>query len=188
METTWSTSAYWNGFWGQFTIELFGGTLGSFIFLFLVLILLKPKVRIAGFLCKVNITTGKPLYIFKFVNLSFFPAHEVNVELHRIKRISMGNGQINHSYEKLSLNNSFISHIPKRPTFWQRNKSNLHCIIVQSSEDLDATLKDEMQGIVIKVSLKHGLSGLSNVFEYEYGNETDIKTGKFKPGTKFGII
>lgn len=187
METVWSTSAYWNSFWGQFTIELLGGILGSFIFLFLALILLKPKVRIVGFLCKLRTAIG-PLYLFKFINLSFFPAHEVNIELHKIKRIPMGNGQLNITYEKLNLNNSFISHIPRRPAFWRRNKSNLHCIIVRSSDDLNTILRDEMQGVVIKVSLKHGLSGLSNVFEYEYGSETDIKEGKFKPGMKFGIM
>jgi hypothetical protein len=188
METIWSISAYWNSFWGQFTIELLGGIIGSFIFLFMVLIFLKPKVRVAKFLCKLGTSSGNPLYIFKFVNLSFFSAHEVNIELLRIRRIPMGNGDINHEYEKLNLKNSFISHLPSRPTFWQRDKSNLHCIVVRSNDDLNAILKDEMQGVIIKVSLKHGLTGLSNVFEYEYGNEADIKTGKFKPGTKFGVI
>jgi hypothetical protein len=188
MKTILSETVLWDTFWGQIIIELTGGILGSFVFLFLVLIFLKPKIGIAEFLCKVNSSIGPSLYIFKFVNLSFFSAHEVTIKLHKIRRVPMGNGNINHEYERLQLKNSFISHIPRRPFFWQRNKSNLHCIIVRCGENLNEILRNEMQGITIKVSLKHGLTGLSNVFEYEYGNETDIKIGKFKPGTKFGVI
>jgi len=38
------------------------------------------------------------------------------------------------------------------------------------------------------ICLKHGLTGLSNVFEQDYANTNDIKHSKFKPGPKFDVI
>ena len=81
--------------------------------------------------------------------------------------------------------NGDISHIPHRLLFWGKNDANPHCITVRSEENLNQILSEESNGICLRVSLKHGLTGLSKVFEQEYGNEQDIKDGKFKPGTKF---
>jgi hypothetical protein len=186
--TSWSYSPHWGTFWGQFTIELTGGILGSFTFLFVVLIFLKPKVKIADFLCKIIPSQGEPYYIFKLVNRSFFDAHDLTIELHSIRRIPMGNGYINNEYSKLTLLNGHISQVPARPFFWRNNKANPHCIIVHSTENLNKILSNELHGIMLRVSLKHGLTGLSNVFEQEYANETEIKSGKFKPGSKFGVV
>lgn len=60
--------------------------------------------------------------------------------------------------------------------------------MVRTFEDLNEILNVEHNAIILRISLKHGLSGLSNVFEHEYGNVEDIKKGKFKPVTKFEIL
>jgi hypothetical protein len=177
---------FWSTLWGQLSIELFGGIAGAFIFLLLILIFLRPSIRIAGFLCQYNIN-GQQFFIFKFVNCSFFSAHEIKVELFKIRRIPMGAGAHNNEFEKLSIVNGSISHIPKRPFFWQKNLANPHCITVRSIEDISAILLDEMQAIIIKIHLKHGLTGLSRVFEQEFASPADVKMGKFRPGTKFAV-
>jgi hypothetical protein len=178
----------WSTFIGQLSMELASRILASFIFLFIVLFCFKPKIRIAGFLCKVQ-PVGQPhYYTFKFVNVSYFSAHDVKVELHMLKKIPMGGGEFNNTYTKLSIVNGDISHISGRSIYLKKQAHNPHCIIIRSMEDLHRILSDELSAILLKVSLKHGLTGLAKVFEQEYGNEEDIKKGKFKPGTKFCVI
>ncbi len=185
--TAWQRSDYWSTFFGQFWIELIGGTIAALIFLFLVLYFFKPKIRICHFLCKTSVNQ-QTVYIFKFVNKSFFSAHDIKVELYKIRKIPMGKGEYNNQHEILNIINGNISHIPRRPFFWQKQLHHPHCIVVRSFDDLNTILAEDANGIILRVSLKHGLTGLSNVFEQEYGNESDIKNGKYKPGTKFGSI
>lgn len=180
-----SDDPFWGTFLGQFYIELLGGTISALIFLFLLLWLFKPKVSMANFIC-FNTTGG--YYVFKFVNMSCFAAHDIHVELHKIRRIPMGSGLVNNEYEKLSLVNGHISHVPGRAFKINKNKANPHCILVRSHENINTILRDDMNAVALKISLKHGLTGLSNVFEQEFGNPEDVRTGKFKPGTKFGNI
>lgn len=188
MDSTWSSSAHWGTFWGQLQIELIGGTISAFIFLFIVLWLFKPKIKIAPFLCKETTSAGNVFYVFKFINKSFFPAHDIKVELHQLRKIPMGNGNFNNEYMKLTLVNSVISHISARTTIFRKDKGHPHCVTIRSTEDINTILTEELHAILLKISLKHGLTGLSNVFEQEYANLEDIKSGKFKPGTKFATI
>jgi hypothetical protein len=169
-------------------IELLGGVFGSFIFLFTVLIFCKPKIRICNFICRVDRVRSESYYAFKFVNLSVFAAHEINVELHQSRRIPMGEGKFNTTYERKSLVNGSISHVMARSAKWRRKQNNPHCIIVRTHENLREILEDDFNCLILRVSLKHGLTGLLKVFEQEYGNEEDIKVGKFKPGTRFETI
>lgn len=173
--------------WNHFFFGLTYAIVASLIFLFIVLLLFKPKIKICPFLCHVN-NNGDPFYQFKFVNHSFFSAHDVKVELSTIRRIPMGGGNYNNEYKDLTLVNGMISHIPGRRIFWVKNMANPHCITVRSYDHINAILADDLNGITLKVSLKHGLTGLSKVFEQEYANEQDIMNGKFKPGTKFETL
>ncbi len=100
----------------------------------------------------------------------------------------MGNGEFNNEYNQLCLLNSEISHIPARTMAWSKNNAHPHCITVRSTEDINTILSDELNGIMFRVSLKHGLTGLSNVFEQEYANIENIRRGKFRPGSKFETI
>lgn len=184
---TWTSSPYWGTFWGQFFIELTGGLLGALIFLFIVLFLFKPKIRIAPFLIRINSENENPYYIFKFVNSSFFSAHDLKVELFKIVRIPMGGGESNNAHYKLAISNGDISQLPPRLPFWRNNMAHPHCMVVRTFDDINSILSEELNGILLRVSLKHGLTGLSNVFEQEYANETDIKVGKFRPGKKFAL-
>ncbi len=176
---SWSTSPFWGTFWGQ----LLGDILGAFVFLFLILLLLRPKVRIAPFLCKISDN-----YHFKFVNVSIFDAHDIKAELYEIRKVPMGNGDFNNTYRKLALQNGEIAYLPKRPLLWQKNKDYPHCMTVRTSEDISGILSDETAAVLIRVSLRHGLTGLSSVFEQDYAGDQQIKTSKYKPGSKFDVI
>jgi hypothetical protein len=177
-----NTEPIWT--WSHFLFGLTYAIVASLIFLFIVLFFFKPKIRISPFLCRASIN-GEQCYIFKFVNVSRFSAHDITVELHKTRRIPMGGGSVNNEYKKLTLLNAEISHISAKLPFWEKDNASHHCVTVRSKEDVNKILSDESNGIVLRVGLKHGLTGLSKVFEQEYANVEDIKNGKFKPGTKF---
>lgn len=174
--------------WSHFLFGLTYAIVASLIFLFIVLILFKPKIRICPFLTYVQAGVDTPYYTFKFVNVSYFSAHDIHAELHKTRKIPMGGGKYNNEYEKLTLVNGEMSHVPRRLPFWSKNDANPHCMTVRSTQNIREILTPESNGIVLRISLKHGLTGLSKVFEQEYANEQDIKQGKFKPGTKFATL
>ncbi|MEJ0102124.1 MAG: hypothetical protein WDO19_05985 [Bacteroidota bacterium] len=146
--------SFWNTFWGQMSIELIGGIIGSFIFLFVVLIFFRPKLKLSKFIC-VNKQNGvNSTYYFKFVNLSFFSAHEINIELFSVKQIPMGDGKFNPKFDQLTLILNHISHIPGRPFKWNKTPDNLHCLVIRCHENLDEILSVETNAIMLKISLK----------------------------------
>jgi hypothetical protein len=177
IETVWT--------WSHFLFGLTYAIVASLIFLFIVLLLFKPKIKIAPFLCKLAGPGEPEYYSFKFVNRSFFSAHDVKIELHKIRKIPMGGGKYNNEREKLKLVNGQVSHIPGRASFWNRKDTDPHCLTVRSIENISEILSDQYNGISLQVSLKHGLTGLSKVFDQEYGSGTTIVNGRFIPGPKF---
>jgi hypothetical protein len=48
-----------NTFWGQMGIELLGGTIGSFIFLFIILFWMRPRISIGNMIAKLENTFDK---------------------------------------------------------------------------------------------------------------------------------
>lgn len=187
LSVSWSNSSFWGTFWGQLWVDILGGIIGAFVFLFIVLWFFRPKINIASFLCKIP-HNGKNYYHFKFVNASIFDAHDVKIELHEIKKIPMGGGQYNNTYKKLELLNSEVAYLPRKPMSWARRDDHPHCMIVRTLNDIDGIVSDENSAVLIRISLKHGLTGLSNVFEQDYANTNDIKPYKYKPGPKFDVI
>lgn len=177
---------FWQTFAGQLTIELIGGIVGGLVFLFMVLLVFRPKIKIANFIC-VNQPDGmQDTYYFKFVNYSFFSAHDINVELFSVRKIPMGGGNFNQKFERIELLLSHISHIPGRPTWFQKRQDNRHCLVVRCHQNLNKILTPETDAILFKISLKHGLTGLAKVYEREYADVHDIREGRFTSGTKFG--
>lgn len=59
---------------------------------------------------------------------------------------------------------------------------------VRTSDDISGILSDETAAVLIRVSLRHGLTGLSSVFEQDYAGDQQIKTSKYKLGSKFDVI
>lgn len=187
LANAWYYSEFWGSFWGQMIIEIVGGTIGALIFLFIVLFFIRPRIKIADFFCEVTDVDGSLYYSFKFVNRSFFNAHHAQVELYKMRRIPMGNGCYNNICNKITLVNGIFNHVPGRP-LTGKTQDNQHCILVRSTENIKEVLTPDENSILLKISLNHGLTGLSGVFEQEYANLSDIRSGRFKPGTKFGSM
>lgn len=69
-------------------IELLGGTIGSFIFLFIILFFgCAPRIAIANMIAKLENTFDKETpytFVFKIVNRSWFDAYEIQLELDEV--------------------------------------------------------------------------------------------------------
>jgi hypothetical protein len=168
-------------FWAPLAQDMLIEVLGSLLFLFLVLMVYKPWINISPFVCKNNSDfPGEGMvYFIKFVNISFFTAHEIKVELSVIERYpTPPSGMMNKRMLPLALISSNHSHIAGyRPTWW-RNAAD-HCIRFRTKENLDNIIRDPFKSVEVQVTLKHGLTGLLKVFTKEYSDIYQIKEGKF---------
>ena len=83
----------------------------SFIFLFLVLLFFKPKVRLSPFVCKGRFMEGDntDYFFIKIINVSFFSAYDVSVELLEVDSYPTINGQMNNRFIPLTLVLNHIS-------------------------------------------------------------------------------
>lgn len=159
----------------------------SFIFLFIVLILYKPKIRISPFVCKGQFVDGKEYYFIKIINISLFSAYDVSFELLEVDTYPSANGKMNDRLQPLSLVLSTVSHIPGYRPSWLRKKAP-YAIRIRTAENLSEILTNDYKLVRLKVSLRHGLTGLVKVHSKEYTEPSEISKGKFGYGLKFGSI
>jgi len=173
--------------WPHFFFGLTYALVASFLFLFIVLFLFKPKIRISPFLCKYKFSDfdQRDYYFIKIVNISLFSAYDVQVELLQVDWTPAGNNQMNNRYTSLSLVRGSISHIPGYRPSWMR-KNAPYAIRVRTAENIANILEDEYKSVMVQVSLRHGLTGLVRVVSREFASASDVKTSKFKYGLKFG--
>jgi hypothetical protein len=163
--------------------------IASFIFLFLVLIFFKPKIRISPFVCKGKYMEGDETeyYFIKLINISLFSAYDVVIELLEVDRYPTPNGQMNNRFRPLTLVLSHVSHIPAYRPSWLR-KNAPYAVRIRTTEELNKILTNDYKSVMVKISLRHGLTGLVKVHSKEYTDSTQIKNGKFDYGLKFGSI
>ena len=174
--------------YGEMAFNMICSFTASILFLFFILIFLKPSITISPVIsiC-VPEFEGKEFYIFKIVNRSYFSAYDVNMELYLVQTYaSPPSGKLNNRYTKLVLKLNDISHLPNRPLLKGRTAD--YAIRFKTEEDLSTILKDPANSIEIRVKLKHGLTGLSKVYGYQYCDLTEIKKGKFAHGKSFEIL
>lgn len=170
----------------SFVSSLLTSVLASFIFLFIVLILYKPKLRVSPHICKGKFQSSDPndYYFIKIVNTSIFSAYDINMELFEIDKYPTTNGQMNVRHKPLSLVLSKVSNIDGYKPGWI-TKNASYAVRVRTSENLNAILMDDYKSVIIKISLRHGLTGLVKVITQEYTDCSQIKKGKFEYGRKF---
>jgi hypothetical protein len=167
------------------------GLVSSFVFLFVVLVLFKPSIKIADIICKNdNQFKDDPqlYYFFKIVNRSIFSAYDLRVELNVIERYpTPPSGMMNKRTIPLTLVLSYVSHLPAyRPGWWRKDAE--HCMRFRTIDNLDNIVDDPHKSVQLQITLRHGLTGLVKVFYQDYADVSLIKTGKFSYGTKIGYI
>lgn len=164
--------------------------LGSFIFLFAVLFLFKPKIAVSSFIVKgyMPMEPDQVVFFIKIVNKSLFSAYDIKVEIHRVRKYpTPPTGMTNNRLTPLSLVLSNLSHLaPYRPYWWRKEAH--HAYRLRSNENLEAIINDDTQSVRVVISAKHGLTGLTKVCEQEYSHPSQLKVGAFSYGTKIALM
>lgn len=166
------------------------GVIASLIFLFIVLLFLKPSIKISPFICKAKVEfDNETIYhSFKIINKSWFSAFDIKLELYELKKYPMPpNGVMNTRFTPIALILNKISNIPPHRPACIR-KEGLQAIRIRTRIDIEALLKDPNISVQLEVSLRHGLTGLTKVFRIDYSDISEVKYGKFTYGTKFDFI
>ena len=168
---------------------LFIELLGGFIFIFLLLYILKPKIEIVPFISVQDNpfdNTNKICHGFKIINRSFFEAYdlEAKAELYSIKQSN--DNIIDKTFHRIEMKTSKIAHIPRRRLF--DKKYGDHCVQFFTYENLSNHVIIDEKYVQFQISARHGLSGLSNIFTHDFVNKSVIMKGKFKSGNYSEVI
>jgi len=162
----------------------------SLVFLFIVLILFRPYIKISPFVCKSasQFEGEKTVYFIKIVNHSWFTAYDIKVELQVLEKYAIPpKGMMNIRLTPLTLVSDYLSDLAGyRPQFLRKEAD--HCIRFRTEETLDKIVVDDFKSVEVKVTLRHGLTGLVKVYSQEYSDASQIKNGKFTYGTSFGVL
>jgi hypothetical protein len=119
--------------------------------------------------------------------VSFFSAYDIKVELVHTDKYTAENGQMHTRDTSLKLAVDKGSHIPGYRPSWLR-KNAPYAIRLRTTENLMEILRNDYKSVKIKVSLRHGLTGLSKVKTKEYTDTSQVKKGRFRYGLKFGVL
>jgi hypothetical protein len=139
------------------------GAISACLVLFLVVYFFMPNIRISPLLSSKHSSRGDfgDCYFMTVSNLSPFRAHHVHVEIFKAKNSS-----------KLSLLGvHFSTHIAgHRPLLFKRNKHSE--LRIDVTRNLDELIVNGYNSIIVKVSVRHSLSGFAKSRSIEY---TDLK-------------
>ena len=92
--------------WINILINIICSFISSFIFIHLILIVYRPRIKISPFICS-QIDTfdqkGEQMYLFKMRNISVFTAFDITVQLHEVISLPAENGKTLDRYKELKL-------------------------------------------------------------------------------------
>jgi len=174
----------------HFGISILESLIASIIFIFLLLIYLRPRLKISTKIGSEKDTidnSNELYYLFKVVNMSWYSAYDIYVELNLLIPYNVKEG-INYRSISLPLKRDKLNFIaPFRPK-WYKKDYGQHAMIFRTKEDLSKILEKNSNILRLQVTLKHGLSGLSKVYHKSYIGTSDIIKGHFEFGNSFKII
>lgn len=168
-------------------INIFSSVIASFVFLFIVLYTLRPKILISDLISKQTNSFDADVeftYVFKIINKSYFSAFDIQLELFKLEQYRVTAKGISNRIKLVPLKVSEIKHIPAYLSTKDCNKTSFapHAVLFRTNEILDNILENEKQTLQLQITLRHGLTGLSRVYQKDYININDIKYGQFKFG------
>lgn len=170
----------------EFGLSILASMIASFLFIFSLLFLLRPRVKISDKIClsKIDIEgNSKNSFHIKVVNLSFFPAFDIKVSLEKHTPYPVEGG-INFRVEQLKLIKSELSCIA--PLRYGKSYGDMS-MIFRSEENLSEILVQPHSQISFQITLKHGVTGLTKIYTQVYANKSSIKEGYFVFGRRIDI-
>ncbi|MBV9961149.1 MAG: hypothetical protein JO072_02780 [Parafilimonas sp.] len=175
----------------QLLINIGCNILASGIFIFLLLWLGKPKFNISCFICAMPETNpefnkGKDnviKYTMKIVNKSIFHAFDTDFELRLMSPTFHTAAHSNLMIISLPARAAKMKHIPRyRKNYKDKDPFALFANLIHTTEDLRSFLNVPENYLELKVTVRHGLTGLADTFIQTFSNPDCIK-----PNHKFGF-
>lgn len=166
--------------------------LASFVFLFLILFILAPSIKVSNYIVKrkgvASRNEPETVYVFKFVNKSYFNCFDVNFELFKLERLPQGNEQWDTRYKRMEIVESSLKYVPGYWYFGVTNRAASFAVLPKTYENIEALIDDDHVFLQLQITAKHGLTGISRVFKKDFAIANDcIKVGKHKQGRHLGI-
>ncbi|RYE35828.1 MAG: hypothetical protein EOP42_05545 [Sphingobacteriaceae bacterium] len=173
-------------------INILCSIVASFLFLFIVLYSLRPKISISSIISKQKNSFDEGFdftYAFKIINQSVFSGFDVQLELFSLQQYRVEAKGINNRIKSIPLKISEIKHLPPYVRTKTCNKTSFapHAVMFRTNENLEEIVKNESKTLQLQITLRHGLTGLSRVYQKDYINLDDIKLGEFRFGNSLEI-
>jgi len=169
--------------WPGLIFSVFVNIISSFIFIFALLYLLKPKIHIVPLIAKQDNpfdNDSRICHTFKIRNRSLFGAYDIEAKANTYSIRQGGNGIVNKLFHKIDLKTHRINYIPRNRVFDKKYGDN--CIQFITYEDLSKEVRENNKYIQFQITARHSLTGLSNIFTYDFVDGTYIKEGFFVSG------
>jgi len=171
----------------NFLLSILSSLIASFIFLIVILVLLRPSIKI-GNVITIESDLEKQCYRMKFYNTSVFSAYDANISLVILEERPAEPKGKHIFFEEVSLTKSDFNIIFKwLPMFLTKNYAH-NCTQVKTFANLEEILKHPNKSLQLKITLRHGLTGLSKSFVKNYNTDAVLKKGSFAFGNTFDII
>jgi hypothetical protein len=175
----------------SFLSSLVSNFLTSFAFIFLLLWLFRPNIKISPVVAH-HIDqldpNNRPCWVFKIFNRSHFSAFDIKIEILQSIPIPTTTGHYNYRQMPIQLVKSEFYHVAPYKYKWQDKNNTEYALQFRTYEDLQSILNANGSSTIhLRVICRHSLTGLGKVWNVKYTN-ADIKSGKFKPGNDFGIV
>ncbi|MDR7370758.1 hypothetical protein [Flavobacterium aquidurense] len=173
----------------EFIFNICCNITASFIFIFALLIFLKPKFDIVHFIAKNDSpfdNVSDLCYSFKIINKSFFGAYDIEARSNYYYIRQGENDIVNKVFSKIELKTSKVNFISGFKPFTKNYGDN--CIQFFTYEDLSSKMNNSSTYIQFQITARHNLIGLNNIFTYNFVNKSVIVEGKFKEGNYKEII
>lgn len=163
--------------------------MGSIIFLVIVLVMIKPSIKIATTIARIPASNHEPEHLrLKFVNCSIFKAYDLHVDIYEMKRISLSGDDVKPlrlgSYDGFETGPAYLQSALKAINDnVKRNAAQIRVrSLVKNEEDFIKALDSNDSFIEIHVSVRHGLSGLQEHYIRRFHNPGCIKPGYYGHG------
>jgi len=178
----------------SFFVSILAGILSSFLFIFALLFLFRPRIRISPAISEYRLPSKsssepeKLRYFIKVINRSLFSAFDVKVELSLRTPFTGVRGAQNFKDEAVMLVKDEYPYFPRYIPGWVNGQNTEYAIWFATFEPIrEKMTENESATLEIRIICKHALTGLGNVTRKKYSCR-DIKAGMYASGNSFEIV
>ena len=179
-------------FTAPFLASLISGLFTSFIFLFALLFLLRPRVRISPVIATDidkydDHDPKRPCWTFKIVNMSFFSAFDMKVEVCQKIPIFGHDGKLNYGLIRFVLLKDEYTYVAPYKLRWKKKEYFDNAVWIITYDDIELALDRQDPSVIeLRLICRHGLTGLGNIKRQKYVLSS-VRQGTFCSGPTFEI-